>query len=562
MTVIPDGAEPTGSGRAGRRRSRGPRRAAGGRGPAGRGIGPGKAAVRPCGGSPLSGRAGPREGRRPCGPRRRGPSRGGEERPAGPRRWPPTRRPPVLGAQPARQDVRTSPSSGSSTRGLCGGRIHTTSPVRTATAAGGRRNRCCAAGRPQAVRRAGGRGPARRRSCWQQQQAGPRGRPQGDGPGRARGRRSPRGRGAQRQLDDVDAVAGDEQDGGGVVRPGARIRGGSSRRRRGSSGGQAADPPAVVLLDARVPPGAGAMAQPASRKAVTAALRRACRSDPRQHGGLRRRSGAAPRGSADGAGAAPSPRPCEITHIRMVPETTRWRNLFGEPICQEVNDLSTGACAVLLVRLDRISTSHRSVRTAAARSRPARSVLAGRRLRHARLDQVHHGRVGERGDVAELAVLGDVAQQPAHDLAGAGLGQLRRRSGSGAAWRSARSPWRRGRAASLTSASPSASSSAAAAQDDERDDGLAGRRVGGADHRRLGDRRVRDQRRLDLGGRDAVAGDVHDVVDPAEQPQVAVVVLLRAVAGEVAARRSATSRSPCSARRRPRCRAASTATAR
>ena len=26
------------------------------------------------------------------------------------------------------------------------------------------------------------------------------------------------------------------------------------------------------------------------------------------------------------------------------------------------------------------------------------------------LDQVHHGRVGQRGDVAELAVLGDVAQ--------------------------------------------------------------------------------------------------------------------------------------------------------
>ena len=41
-----------------------------------------------------------------------------------------------------------------------------------------------------------------------------------------------------------------------------------------------------------------------------------------------------------------------------------------------------------------------------------------------RLDQVHHRGVGERGDVADLAVLGDVAQQPAHDLAGAGLGQL------------------------------------------------------------------------------------------------------------------------------------------
>ena len=36
------------------------------------------------------------------------------------------------------------------------------------------------------------------------------------------------------------------------------------------------------------------------------------------------------------------------------------------------------------------------------------------------LDQVHHRRVGQRGHVADLAVLGDVAQQPAHDLARSG----------------------------------------------------------------------------------------------------------------------------------------------
>jgi SAM-dependent MidA family methyltransferase len=46
---------------------------------------------------------------------------------------------------------------------------------------------------------------------------------------------------------------------------------------------------------------------------------------------------------------------------------------------------------------------------------------------------------------------------------------------------------------------------------------------------------VVDQRRLHLGGGDAVARHVHHVVDPAEQPQVAVVVELGAVAGEVAA---------------------------
>ena len=62
-----------------------------------------------------------------------------------------------------------------------------------------------------------------------------------------------------------------------------------------------------------------------------------------------------------------------------------------------------------------------------------------------------------------------------------------------------------------------------------------------------------DQRRLDLGGRDPVAGHVHDVVDPAEQPEVAVVVELGAVAGEVPARRTGSSRSPRSARGRRRC---------
>ena len=43
-------------------------------------------------------------------------------------------------------------------------------------------------------------------------------------------------------------------------------------------------------------------------------------------------------------------------------------------------------------------------------------------------DQVHHRGVGEGGDVADLAVLGHVAQQPAHDLAGAGLRAARGRS--------------------------------------------------------------------------------------------------------------------------------------
>ena len=76
----------------------------------------------------------------------------------------------------------------------------------------------------------------------------------------------------------------------------------------------------------------------------------------------------------------------------------------------------------------------------------------------------------------------------------------------------------------------------AGAQDHERGDGLAGRVVGLADDRGLGDRGVRHERGLDLGGGDVVAGDEHDVVDPAEQPVVALGVALGAVAGEVPAR--------------------------
>ena len=73
----------------------------------------------------------------------------------------------------------------------------------------------------------------------------------------------------------------------------------------------------------------------------------------------------------------------------------------------------------------------------------------------------------------------------------------------------------------------------------EREDGLPAHRVVLADHRRLGDRRMVDERRLDLDGGDAVAGDVHHVVDAAEQPVVALLVALGAVAREVHAREAA-----------------------
>ena len=59
--------------------------------------------------------------------------------------------------------------------------------------------------------------------------------------------------------------------------------------------------------------------------------------------------------------------------------------------------------------------------------------------------------------------------------------------------------------------------------------------VGGADDGGLGHPGVPDERGLDLGGGDAVPGDVHHVVDAAEHPDLAVRVVAGAVAGEVPA---------------------------
>ncbi len=72
-----------------------------------------------------------------------------------------------------------------------------------------------------------------------------------------------------------------------------------------------------------------------------------------------------------------------------------------------------------------------------------------------------------------------------------------------------------------------------ALQRDERDDRLAGVLVVLADHRRLGDVGVGDDRRLDLGRGEPVTGDVDDVVDAPDHPQVAVPVSASGVADEV-----------------------------
>ena len=168
--------------------------------------------------------------------------------------------------------------------------------------------------------------------------------------------------------------------------------------------------------------------------------------------------------------------------------------------------------------------------------RRARLLVLSAALGHVLLDGVDHGRVEQGGDVAQRAVVGHVAQEAPHDLAAAGLGQLGREQDLArlgdradlarhvvaqlADQRLARLALRR-RSAPLTvtkatmawpvvaSFAPTTAASATAGW--------------------------LDQRVLDLGGRDAVARDVHDVVDPAQQPEVAVLVALGAVAGEVAA---------------------------
>ena len=74
------------------------------------------------------------------------------------------------------------------------------------------------------------------------------------------------------------------------------------------------------------------------------------------------------------------------------------------------------------------------------------------------------------------------------------------------------------------------------AQHDERLDHLALDLVGLADRGGFAARLVRNQRALDVSGRDAVAGDFEHVVGASEHHEVAVVVARRDVAGGVSAR--------------------------
>src|SRR5437588_6086485 len=150
-------------------------------------------------------------------------------------------------------------------------------------------------------------------------------------------------------------------------------------------------------------------------------------------------------------------------------------------------------------------------------------------------DRRHDLGVGQRRHVAEIPPVGDVAQQAPHDLARAGLRQVvgeDDRVGPGDLADLGRHVL------------PQLHDQRLVAMDlrlerDERHDSFADDGVGARDDGGLGHRRMVHERRLDLVGRQAVPGDVHHVVDAAEEPEVAVLVPAGAVAGHVDVRAEA-----------------------
>ena len=173
-------------------------------------------------------------------------------------------------------------------------------------------------------------------------------------------------------------------------------------------------------------------------------------------------------------------------------------------------------------------------------------------------DLVHHRGIGQRRGVAEVAALGHVAQQPAHDLAAAGLGQVGREDdrlgpGDGADLGRPRACAAPRRGASSASTPPRRVTKAMMAWPVDV--------VLGADHGGLGHRVVGDEGRLDLGGGDAVAGDVHHVVDAARAARGSRRRRAWPRRRRSSGRGSGSSTCRGSARGRRRCPAASTATA-
>src|ERR671910_693232 len=136
------------------------------------------------------------------------------------------------------------------------------------------------------------------------------------------------------------------------------------------------------------------------------------------------------------------------------------------------------------------------------------------------LEILHDSRLAQRGHVAQLAALGDVAQQPAHDLSRAGFGNVR------------------GPDDALGTGEPADPPGHLVAhlllellvaleitlKNHECRDRLARVLVGLAYHRRLGHLRMGHDRRLHLRRGEQVPRDVDGVVRTAHDPEVAVLV--------------------------------------
>ena len=146
---------------------------------------------------------------------------------------------------------------------------------------------------------------------------------------------------------------------------------------------------------------------------------------------------------------------------------------------------------------------------------------------------VHHRGIRQGAGITQVVdlVLGNLAQDTAHDLAGAGLGQPRRpldhiRLGDGANFLGAQG--HQLLAQLLAGFDPIHGR-------DKAVDALALDVVGIPHDRGLGDIGVQDQCAFDFGGTHAVARNIEHIVHPPGDPVIAVRVAGSAIAGEVVA---------------------------
>ena len=143
-----------------------------------------------------------------------------------------------------------------------------------------------------------------------------------------------------------------------------------------------------------------------------------------------------------------------------------------------------------------------------------------------------HGEVFQSGGVAfDFIAAGDLFEKPAHDFAGTGFGKSVGKAdlvglGDGADF-----------FADVIAQGflEFGARLGGALEGDKGGEGLAFEGIGFADDGGFGHVFVANQGAFNFGGANAMAGDVEDVVDASDDPEVAVFVLAAAIAGKVAA---------------------------